>query len=94
MSSKKRRVKHKIRQLVRMDATRSRMTQTVCEYEGQDEKSRLVRVICRDNPKPLRFWNGCIAPLYWKLCHGGQGVRVVNAMLDARNERVKRGGDV
>jgi hypothetical protein len=79
MSASKRRIKRKIRQLVRMDNTRSRMPSDVSLIEvGQDDS--------------YNFWHLCMRPLAAKLAKMGQKERTL-AILEANVvRRVSAGG--
>lgn len=81
MSAAKRRIKRKIKMLVRMDDTRSRMRQpTAIERStGIPTKSDI-------------YWQTCMMPLAYKLVGMGHSQRAFKAVNTRRIDRVKTGG--
>lgn len=81
MSSKKRRITRKIRQLVRMDDTRSRMP-----------AMGILAMIGMQDPA-VRYWETCMKPLGKALCRRGCADKAMAALTTAREKRVRSGGN-
>jgi hypothetical protein len=81
MSARKRRIKRKIVQLVRMDDTRSRMPPTCfnAAFHGTD--------------KAENYWYGSMKPLALWLADRGHADRSRQALEDRRTWRVYTGGN-
>lgn len=81
MSAAKRRIKRKIKQLVRMDDTRSWMRQpsAVERSKGLPTESSI-------------YWETCMMPLAQKIKRMGQVERALEALSARRFFRMKTGG--
>ena len=80
MSSRNRRNARKIKQLVRMDATRSRMP-----------SMGVLAMIGMQDPA-LRYWETCMKPLGKVLSRRGLTDRTMTAISIAREKRIRSGG--
>lgn len=80
MSSKKRRIARKINQLVRMDATRSRMP-----------AMGILAMIGMQDPA-VRYWETCLKPLGKAISRRGHADKAMAALTVARENRVSSGG--
>lgn len=80
MSAAKRRIKRKIKILVRMDDTRSRMFE-----------SSFVQILTGTTPAD-RYWKTCMTPLGQKLVDMGAFHAALNALNSNRTRRVAAGG--
>lgn len=80
MSSKLRRIKRKVRLLVRMDDTRSRMlSSSFLDMMGGCSPDR-------------RFWETCMMPLGQRIGQMGHAVRAIQALEAGRAFRISKGG--
>jgi hypothetical protein len=77
MSAAKRRIKRKIKLLVRMDDTRSRMR----------------NLPCADGERPQAYWHACMMPLAAKITAMGYAERGREAILNGAAHRVYTGGN-
>lgn len=80
MSARKRRATRKIAQLVRMDATRSRMS------DG------LFEALVTGASPAQRYWESCMTPLGVALGRKGLAFRAIVELETARAHRVAAGG--